>query len=172
MEITSGWSINVIASERHSTLSSEMGMGTGPTSIAWILSPQKNWSPKKGTTVVGHWKYWKEVGQNQIMFMQNIWHLKEIIMKHLIKQFYCLHFQISFLQGKKFHYHATVSNHHQNQSLVHLGTALWGQISTQPYLRWELVLDLDNPMLNLIWPIIHYKTHVVHFEVSRYYVDD
>lgn len=68
-------------------------------------------------------KYWKEVGQNQIMFMQNIWHLKEIIMKHLIKQFYCLHFQISFLQGKKFHYHATGSNHHQNQSLVHLGTA-------------------------------------------------
>ena len=30
------------------------GMGAGPTPLAWTWSPQKGWSPKKGTIAVGH----------------------------------------------------------------------------------------------------------------------
>ncbi|KAG0490833.1 hypothetical protein HPP92_007696 [Vanilla planifolia] len=51
---TSGSSMNFIALDSCSTLSSDIGIGAGPTPLACILSPQKNWSPKKGTTVVGH----------------------------------------------------------------------------------------------------------------------
>lgn len=53
-DLTSGSSIYLIAIESRSTLSSYMGIGLGPTPLAWILSPQKNWSPKKGIIVVGH----------------------------------------------------------------------------------------------------------------------
>lgn len=56
IRITSGCSINLMASERFSMLSWEIGMGAGPRPLWWTLSPQKNWSPKKGTTVVGHCK--------------------------------------------------------------------------------------------------------------------
>lgn len=52
---TSGWSINLIAFERYSTLSWDIGIGAGPSPFWCILSPQKNWSPKNGTMVVGHW---------------------------------------------------------------------------------------------------------------------
>lgn len=53
--ITSGWSMNCMASVRVSTLSCDIGIGAGPSPLWWILSPQKNWSPKNGTMVVGHW---------------------------------------------------------------------------------------------------------------------
>jgi hypothetical protein len=51
---TSGWSMKFIAFERLSTLSWDIGIGAGPSSFWCILSPQKNWSPKNGTMVVGH----------------------------------------------------------------------------------------------------------------------
>jgi hypothetical protein len=57
---TSGSSMNLIAFESDSTVSSAIGIGAGPTLRAWILSPQKNWSPKNGTTVVGHCYKYKE----------------------------------------------------------------------------------------------------------------
>ena len=41
-------SIN-LGSENSST-----GIGGGPTLLSCTLSPQKGWSPKKGTMVVGH----------------------------------------------------------------------------------------------------------------------
>jgi len=34
---------------------SSTGMGGGPTPLACTRSPQKGWSPKKGTMVVGHY---------------------------------------------------------------------------------------------------------------------
>lgn len=54
IRITSGWSMKFIAFERLSTLSCAIGIGAGPTPFWCTLSPQKNWSPKNGTMVVGH----------------------------------------------------------------------------------------------------------------------
>lgn len=53
-KITSGCSINLTAFERFSTVSWDIGIGAGPSPFCCTLSPQKNWSPKKGTMVVGH----------------------------------------------------------------------------------------------------------------------
>ena len=55
---TSGWSMNLMAFDKFSTLSWDIGIGAGPNSFSYILSPQKNWSPKNGTMVVGHCKLW------------------------------------------------------------------------------------------------------------------
>jgi hypothetical protein len=41
-QVTSGSSINLKALQRRSTVSSDIGIGEGPTPFAWILSPQKN----------------------------------------------------------------------------------------------------------------------------------
>jgi hypothetical protein len=44
---------------------SSTGMGGGPTPLACTRSPQKGWSPKKGTMVVGH--YITEEGKRKKM---------------------------------------------------------------------------------------------------------
>lgn len=54
IDLTSGFSIKFIASTSLSSENSSTGMGAGPTPLACTRSPQKGWSPKKGTTVVGH----------------------------------------------------------------------------------------------------------------------
>ena len=50
---TSGRIMNCSASTREEVSSLSMGMGFGPTPIRQQAAPQKGWSPKKGTTVVG-----------------------------------------------------------------------------------------------------------------------
>lgn len=52
--ITIGSIMNLIAATNFSSENSSTGMGAGPTPLAWTRSPQNNWSPKNGTTVVGH----------------------------------------------------------------------------------------------------------------------
>ncbi len=42
------------ASTKDGVSSLSMGMGLGPTPMRVQAAPQKGWSPKKGTTVVGH----------------------------------------------------------------------------------------------------------------------
>jgi hypothetical protein len=44
-----------IASTNLVSENSSTGMGGGPTPLACTRSPQKGWSPKKGTMVVGHY---------------------------------------------------------------------------------------------------------------------
>lgn len=44
-----------IASTNLRSENSSTGMGEGPTPLACTRSPQKGWSPKKGTIVVGHY---------------------------------------------------------------------------------------------------------------------
>lgn len=41
-------------------------MGGGPTPLACTRSPQKGWSPKKGTTVVGHCGVQRKSKPNQV----------------------------------------------------------------------------------------------------------
>ncbi len=41
------------ASTKDGVSSLSMGMGLGPTPMRVQVAPQKGWSPKKGTTVVG-----------------------------------------------------------------------------------------------------------------------
>lgn len=53
--ITLGSSMNLIASTNLRSENSSIGMGAGPTPLACTRSPQKGWSPKKGTMVVGHY---------------------------------------------------------------------------------------------------------------------
>ena len=50
---TSGFIMKRRASTRDGVSSLSMGMGLGPTPILQQAAPQKGWSPKKGTTVVG-----------------------------------------------------------------------------------------------------------------------
>lgn len=45
-------------------------MGAGPTPLACTRSPQKGWSPKKGTMVVGHYlakTTWITISRSQYM---------------------------------------------------------------------------------------------------------
>lgn len=70
---TSGRAINSSAFTRRSRLKSPTGIAFGPTPWVNTASPQKGWSPKKGTTVVGHCirricqlfrvKLWSELGR-------------------------------------------------------------------------------------------------------------
>ena len=53
-DFTTGWSMNFMAFDKFSRVSWEIGIGAGPSPFWYILSPQKNWSPKNGTMVVGH----------------------------------------------------------------------------------------------------------------------
>lgn len=53
-KVTFGSSINFIASTNLGSENSSTAMGAGPTPLACTRSPQKGWSPKKGTIVVGH----------------------------------------------------------------------------------------------------------------------
>ena len=53
--ITLGSSMKFIASTNLRSENSSTGMGEGPTPLACTRSPQKGWSPKKGTIVVGHY---------------------------------------------------------------------------------------------------------------------
>lgn len=48
--------MNLIAVTNFSRENSSTGIGEGPTPLACTCSPQNGWSPKKGTTVVGHYK--------------------------------------------------------------------------------------------------------------------
>jgi hypothetical protein len=50
-----GSSIKFIASTNLRSVNSSIGMGGGPTPLALTRSPQKGWSPKKGTMAVGHY---------------------------------------------------------------------------------------------------------------------
>lgn len=49
----SGWRMNCSAATSLSVVRSSMAMGAGPTPRRLHAPPQKLWSPKKGTTVVG-----------------------------------------------------------------------------------------------------------------------
>ncbi len=51
---TSGLIMKRRASTKDGVSSLSMGMGLGPTPMRVQAAPQKGWSPKKGTTVVGH----------------------------------------------------------------------------------------------------------------------
>lgn len=53
--------MNLIASTNLSSENSSTGIGAGPNPLACTRSPQKGWSPKKGTMVVGHYVAWKEM---------------------------------------------------------------------------------------------------------------
>lgn len=64
-----GSSINLIASTNFGRENSSTGIGGGPTPLAWTLSPQKGWSPKKGTIVVGHYQNRDE---DQVVFKKKI----------------------------------------------------------------------------------------------------
>lgn len=57
---TWGLSMNFIASTNFSSENWSTGIGGGPNFLACTRSPQKGWSPKKGTMVVGHYIAWKE----------------------------------------------------------------------------------------------------------------
>lgn len=46
--------MKLIASTSLGSENSSIGIGGGPTPLACTLPPQNGWSPKKGTTVVGH----------------------------------------------------------------------------------------------------------------------
>lgn len=54
--VTLGSNMKFIAATNFSSENSSTGIGGGPTPLAWTRSPQNGWSPKNGTTVVGHWK--------------------------------------------------------------------------------------------------------------------
>ena len=47
--------MNSIAETNFLRENSSTGIGGGPTPLACTCLPQNGWSPKKGTTVVGHW---------------------------------------------------------------------------------------------------------------------
>lgn len=72
--ITFGSIINFIASTNFVSVNSSTGMGAGPTPLACTRSPQKGWSPKKGTMVVGHYiaKAWITISQSQLRGTQSI----------------------------------------------------------------------------------------------------
>lgn len=53
-KVTFGSSMKVIASTNFGSENSSTAIGAGPTPLACTRSPQKGWSPKKGTIVVGH----------------------------------------------------------------------------------------------------------------------
>lgn len=65
-----------IASESDSTVSWDMGIGFGPSPLWYILSPQKYWSPKKGTIVVGHCNFTSRVYINETNNLMNTNSLK------------------------------------------------------------------------------------------------
>lgn len=68
INLTSGCSMNLIASTNFGSENSSTGMGAGPTPLACTRSPQKGWSPKKGTIVVGHYiaiTIWINISQAQ-----------------------------------------------------------------------------------------------------------
>jgi len=52
--ITLGFCMKRMAATSFSRQNSSIGMGDGPMPFACTRSPQKGWSPKNGTIVVGH----------------------------------------------------------------------------------------------------------------------
>jgi len=60
-----------MASTSLSNVNSSTQMGAGPTPLACTRSPQNGWSPKNGTTVVGHYKN-KEKRYSTVRCIYNI----------------------------------------------------------------------------------------------------
>lgn len=76
---TWGSSINSIALISFSKLKWLTGIGAGPTPFSCTRSPQKGWSPKKGTIVVGHCR------QTECKKITNLFHVTWIFISSVLQ---------------------------------------------------------------------------------------